>query len=369
MGVLLPGAAGAQGTSYATVSLSTAQVYDSNLFGTVSQDRQSDLIVRFGPSIEAGFVSAPLELTGRYAFDADRYLSRPSFSAAVARQDAGFSVRYAPKRRVALGLTASYVDTQMPRELNLESGLAAARGHAARLAARPSLHYEWNPRTTVSSDYEVTRDRLAGGIAATVHAARLGVVRRADLRNTHRLDYRFRSFGFGGERPAASHTVVVGWERHITRAAGVEVALGPRLSEGTVRPELSAAFRSRFRQADVSLGYSRTEATAIGDRGTLDVQRVAFAFTYRRARDLAVTATPAVFSVARDDRRASVHALDVEAVHQLTPRLSLAASGRISLQRGTLAGGGLDIPHHTASLKLTATLPRTTRVRPGRARP
>lgn len=61
--VLAPAVATAQGDAYARMSVSTAQVYDSNLFAApASRDPQADLVSRFGPALEAGYLSMPLKL-------------------------------------------------------------------------------------------------------------------------------------------------------------------------------------------------------------------------------------------------------------------------------------------------------------------
>ena len=360
-GLLLPASASAQGTSYTRVSLTTSQIHDSNLFGAPTEDRTSDLILRFGPLFETGYRSPSFDIDGRYGADADRYAYRPSFNAALARQDASLRLRRSATRRMSLAFGASYLSTQTPHELNLESGLLAGRARASRLTAGPTLEYDWGPRTKLTSAYDFARDTLAGGIAATVHRARLEIVRRQDRRTTRRVEYRFRAFEFGGTSGRSSHVLVVGWERAITRGAGIDLVLGPRLSGGDIRPEIAAAFRVQSRQAHWTLGYSRTETTAIGERGTFDVQRVAVEIAYAATRDLSFTAAPALFSLERDAGRASIFALDVEASHRATPLLSFSASARVSRQRGPLAGGFVEVPSRTLSVKTTVRFPRTPR--------
>ena len=74
--LLLPHAAAAQSEAYVTVSLSTTQVYDTNVFATPSSlGPERDLSSRLGPTVETGFTSVPLRFVGRYGLEAERYLN------------------------------------------------------------------------------------------------------------------------------------------------------------------------------------------------------------------------------------------------------------------------------------------------------
>ena len=357
--VVTPKTASAQGDTYARMSVSTTQMYDGNLFATpASRVPQADLISRFGPALEAGYVSIPIELVARYAIDAERYLSHAELNMNVARQDAGIELRYLPRHRLGLSLDASYVATQTPGELNLESLLAAGRAHAARLAMGSAATYEWSAATKVTLDYAFARDELAGGVASATHSSRVGFERRTGLRNTYRVDSQFRHVGFGDGAPEASYAITGGWVHGITPRTGFEIAVGPRLTEGATRPEVSALLRRQLRLGDLSVGYSRTQVTAIGEHGTIDVHRVAASATYRPERHLTLSVTPAFARSARDERHVPVYTLDVEAVVEATRRLSLVASGRIGRQEGTLAGPREAIPYRSLALKLMVTLPQ-----------
>ena len=68
--------ASAQVETYTRMSVSAAQIYDGNLFATpASRGPQTDFISRFGPALEAGYFSLPLEIAARYEIQADRYVN------------------------------------------------------------------------------------------------------------------------------------------------------------------------------------------------------------------------------------------------------------------------------------------------------
>lgn len=365
--VLAPNTATAQGDAYARVSVSTAQVYDGNLFAAPgSRHPQADLISRFGPALDAGYVSIPFRLVARYAIDAERYLSHVELNRNVARQDAGIALGYLPRPRLALGVDASYAESQTPGEFNLESRLAAGRARAERFAVGSAATYDWSAVTKVSLDYAFARDALAGAVTSATHSSRVGVERRTGLRNTIRVRYRFRrvgfSDGFSDRVQEALHLITGGWVHEITPRTHLEIEAGPHLTEGVIRPELAGILRRQLKEGELSVGYSRTQATAIGERGTIDVHRVAASGTYRPARRLTLTGAPAYARSARDGSHVAVSTLDLEAVVAATPRLSLVASGRIGRQEGTLAGPRETIENRRVALKVMVTFPRRARV-------
>jgi hypothetical protein len=354
----MPKTASAQGETYATMSASTGQMFDGNLFATpASHAPQADLIARFGPALEAGYLSIPLKLDARYGIDAERYFSHADLNRNVARQDASIALRYLPMDRLGLSVDASFVETQTPGEFNLESQLAAGRARAERAAMGSAVTYDWSAVTKATLDYSVARDVMAGGFASVMHSSHVGFERQTGLRNTYRVDCHVRHVGFRDGAPEASYAITGGWLRGITERTGFEISAGPRVTDGATRPEVSMLLRHRLRQGELSAGYSRTQLTAIGQRGSFDVHRLVTSTTYRPGRHLAFTLTPAFARSAQADRHIPVYTLDVEAVVEATRRVSLVTSGRIGRQEGTFAGPHEVIPYRSLAVKLTVTLP------------
>ena len=114
------------------------------------------------------------------------------------------------------------------------------------------------------------------------------------------------------------------------------------------------------------MGYARTQVTAIGEGGTIDVHRVAASGTYRPVQHVTLTGVPAFSHNARDNSQVAVYTLDLQAAVEATRRLSLVASGRIGRQEGTLAAARLAIPTRSLALKLMVTLPHRAPVDRGR---
>jgi hypothetical protein len=362
--VLTPSPVIAQGTPYAMLTVSMTQAYEDNLLAASrSQDRLRDATMRIGPALEAGYVSVPLRLSARYAFDAERYFDHHTLSRGFARQDAAIELRHQPTRRLALDLEATYRQTYSPLEFNLESGLASGRARGERFGAASVATYAWTPLNDMNVGYAFTRDALEGGIATAIGEARLGFARHDVARRARRVEYRFQHFSFADRGSEAWHIVTAGWSRDITRRTAIELTLGPRVGRGRVRPEFGAVVRRLLQKGALSASYSRTQATAIGDVGAIDVQRVAASVVYQAARRVTLTAAPAFAISARGGTQVSVYTVDLEASGRTRRGVSVVLSGRLGLQRGTLAGQHEEIPHRRVSLGLVATLPPSLRAR------
>jgi hypothetical protein len=349
-----PTAGFAQVETYARMSASVSQIYDGNLFATPdSRGPQDDLISRAGPLFEMGYLSLPLDIVARYGIQAERYLQHPELNANAAHQDANLAIRYAPMPRLDIGVDAGYVATQNPAEFNLESRLAVGRAPAERLALRSTAGYDWNSLTRLSGEYMFGGDRVVGGMGSVTQRSRVGVQRRTGLRNAYRVDYHFGHAGFSDGSSSRSYVLTAGWTYAITPRTGIEIAAGPRLSAGTVRPEISAALRRQLWRGELSATYSSTEMTTIGEGGTVDVDRVALSGSFRPTGRLALTATPSWSRSARGRQSVPVYALDVESAFEPARHLSVSAWARIGRQDGTLTGPPGMISYRTLGLKCT----------------
>ena len=96
--------------------------------------------------------------------------------------------------------------------------------------------------------------------------------------------------------------------------------------------------------------------TAIGERGTIDVHRLAATGTYRPARRLTLAATPAFARSTRDGVHVPVYALDVEGVFDATRQWSFTATGRFGRQQGTFGEIREDIPYRSVALNVVVRL-------------
>jgi len=362
--LLSPTAGFAQDRQLSTnVSASISQIYDANLFAAPSPVKpQSDQITRVGPVFTLDYRAHTLTTTARYELQAERYLEHPDLTSATAHQDAAFGVRYLPSKLLNIGVDAGYVRTQTPSELNVDSQLTFGRAPAERVSVMATASYKWSKITTLTGEYVFGKDSLIGVMSNASHRPRVGVLHSEGARDRYRVDYEFRDFETGVDGWSSSHVLTAGWTHELTKRTGVDVAAGPRLSDGSIRPEVSAAVRYRASgDSSYSLRYSSTEMTTFGEAGPIAVQRVALGAHYRAARWCALTVSPAFTTSVRGDAQVTVYAVDVESVFDLTRRLSLVGWGRAGHQHGTLSGATGVIPYRTLGVTIKIAPPHAER--------
>jgi hypothetical protein len=358
LGVLAPPGAEAQPGFYATPSLSVGEVYDDNLFSTPTR-RQSDLISRFSPALEAAYRSAPLTLLGRYGFDAELYAEHPELNEAQVRQDASFELQSRPTPTLRFGLTGIFRETQTAGELNVETGLAAGRVRAQRLTLASSAGWQLGPRTEATIDGEAADDEVARGIDAQTYTASAGLTRELTPRDVGRLGLTFRRFVFDGNETPTSQAVVVGWRHVFTPRTSLSLDAGPRFSDGSVEPEVSASLNHRLQTGDLSLTYAHQQTTAIGQAGALTTESLTALAAWEPRRSLRFRAAPRVVRAEQAGEEAMVYGLSLEASYQLTKALALEARYDFALQRGSTAPSATsdEIARNIIVLRMTFASP------------
>jgi len=361
--LVVPATALAQGSQLTTnISASVSQIYDANLFAAPSTAApQSDAITRVGPALDLEYRARTLITTARYELQAERYLNHPTLTSNISHQDATIGLRYLPSKLLDVNLSAGYVRTQTPSELNIESRLSFGRAPAERVSVNSTVSYKWSRVTKLTGEYVFGRDTLIGVMSNASHRSRVGVQRSDDKRNSFRVDYEFRNFETGVGAWSPAHVMSAGWTHEFTRRAGFDLTAGPRLSEGTTRAEVSAALRYQASHGDYSIRYASTEMTTFGELGAVEVQRIAIGAKYRPARWCSLTAAPSFTTSARGNTRVPVYALDIESAFDLTRRFTFVAWGRAGKQRGTLSGSPGVIPYRTFGVTVKIAPPHAAR--------
>jgi hypothetical protein len=365
----------AQGTFELRPSLSVSEVYESNLFSTAGRGglapgaapRQEDVITRVSPGMESDFRTERWIASGRYTLDMERYATHHDLTSGGARQHATAALTYHATRRVRLTGGADFVTTRTPHELNVLSGLAFARTRGSRVSAHSTLTRDLNPVTSGTMEYIFSQDRLGRSFEAATHAAAVRAVRRTSPRTRISGWYRIERYGFATASSdpwtLTSQSLNAGLTHEITPRLTASLEAGPRVTEYTVRPELSASIVWATPQGDVSLAYQRTQTTVFGAVGPADVQSVRVSLARRIARALDVRLTPAVFTSALAGERAAVYAVAASVVRRLSSELALELSVDSSMQRGNLSrsAGVTTIPRHTALIRFVAAPARRGR--------
>jgi hypothetical protein len=356
-GVVLPNGVNAQSGYFAAPSLSLAGVYDDNLFSSISQPEQ-DRFLRLSPGIEAGYRSAPLTFKGTYTLDAEAYANHPELDSSRARAQASMDLQYRPTRLLTLAAEGSYTKTQRPDELNVDTGLDIGRVRAERSFIGPSASFRFDPATVGTAAYRFTRDKLVDGIGTDTHTATLGVDRRITPRTTASVGYAVHRFVFEGEERTTSLVFTFGGTHEFTPRTTVTVLGGPRVSEGSIDPEISVSLRRTLKRGSLSFDYARTQSTVIGQAGAVDTRSLRATAEYSFGPSLEIRAAPGYQSSTRGGFRTDVYRVNLETRYRITKSLSLFGSYEFGLQRGILdAPGDEEIARNVVLLGIVLASP------------
>jgi hypothetical protein len=333
---MIPAVAGAQTSFLVVPSIKVVQLYDSNLFSDSPSNRQGDLISRVSPAIESDLRARRFTLSSRYTADTERYADHPRLTTLQARQHADVNLGFHATPRLALEADTAFTKTQVPGELNAEIGATVLRATAQRVAAHASATYQLDPSTNGTLEYGFTDDLLAGGVRLAAHSATLAAERQLSPRDAATVGYVFDEFLFGSTEAVRSHTFSVGWIRGITRAVSISLRGGPRISDRTAAPELSASASYRFRPGELSVTYARAQTTLIGLAGTVDTNGLSTTVTCGAPASLQMRIASGVVRISRAGLESRVYRASAGASHLIARGLSLEAGYDVTFQRGDL---------------------------------
>jgi hypothetical protein len=310
---------------------------------------ESDVVLRTSPAIRGGYRSPQLLFTGAYTFDAEQYRDHPELNDRLARQQADLNLRYDAGRTATFTTIASYLTTQLPEEFNTVTALVAQRAPATQYSVAPALSWALGTVTRASVQFEFARsaftDAAAAGSAFSIapsivtRTLTFGLDRRVSATNTVRGRYLEEEFEFGGAPPLAisagtSRAALLGWTHDLSSLTRATVMAGPRFSDGAVRPEISAELRRHVESGDLAIAFERTESVALGETGTIEVERLAATATVRPARRLELRAGPSISHDSASGLDATVYLVDVAATRALTRWFSIEASYQSAWERG-----------------------------------
>jgi hypothetical protein len=395
-----PHATEAQGRWYVTPSLTLAEEYESNIFGTPSPTT-SDFVTRFTPGFVGGYESEAFTLLASYYLSAEVYAEHSELNDAVAQQAGGLTLRYQPERRITLGLSGSYTETNNAGQFLLPlgvgqgppatqpgptiatgapqpptaapapgaqttggagvpgapvvTGINVGRQSASAISLTPSLGYQLDAQTSLDGTYSYTRTHVSGGSTDEVNETRLAVSRQLTPRDRGTLEYRFSLFESDQTSSTTAHAVLVGWTRQLTEALSARLAVGPRFqSTGGTDVDADASLQYILRETVWSLAYSRTEGLVIGRTGGANIDAVVGTVRYQPLSPLVLRLIGSVTHTSGGQQPAeTVYAASVSASYQLTTWLA----ARIAYQFSHDAQQATSIDDHVANVSLDFSYP------------
>ena len=332
--LVLGAAPAAAQTGWWSPSLSLGAVYDDNT--TASSDPADDVILRVTPAVEGGWFGPRGSFTALHTFDLERYKEHTSFNDAQVRRRTAFDGDYRLSERLDFSASASTAATDAPGDLIPELGLELGRVDAERHTADAQLGYRLSERATATMAAGWTRDDVEVGTRVTTLLGAIGGTYVASARHTWTADYVNRRYEFGAQSPIDAHIGLLGWVTALSERATLTVKAGPRYTDGETSPEVFVGTSWEMPTSNMSLNYSRTQSTVIGQSGLADSQTLWL--TYRNQLNTAwsVLVTPGWSRLERGGREAEVVRALIEVGYLMNRNLSFRGSYQFSRQDGRL---------------------------------
>jgi len=237
----------------------------------------------------------------------------------------------------------------------------------------PSIAIRVRPRTTMTAQYDATREALGADMNGEMHIARAGVSRMVSARDAFSVGYLGRMFSNGADmfHPAEterSHAVLFGYSRAVSVGTAFSVQAGPRVSTyGNQKPELLANFSRQVRAGRFGLDYWQGETIIMGIRGPVDIQSFSFKSAWPIRRSFEIGAHAGIFnSQTLTQGRARVFHPELVASYSPGGAYIVAASYGVDFQRGDVRSAFLsdkEIVRHVFLVRVTFA-PRLSRIRP-----
>jgi hypothetical protein len=296
-----------------SVAFSTS--YDDNIFTT--QRGGGDTMMLVTPAFEGFYESPTTSMRGIYTFDMQRAVGYSTLNSLDAKRHAMLNMAFQLTPQFNLSLIGRYDVSDRPGDLMLDTGVLLGRQRARRYQVTPALAYRIRPRTTMTAQYDATKEFMTGvapreeldpgadmllrDSRGDMYIARFGVSRPQTPRDVWSVDYLGRTFVNGADlfNPAAterSHAVLVSYTRALGVGTNVHLQGGPRVSSyGNRKPELLTNFTRRMRIGKFGLDYWQGETIIMGIRGPVDIRSVSFKSSWPLRRNFELGAHAGVF--------------------------------------------------------------------------
>ena len=394
----MPALARAQAGWYLTPSLSISEEYQSNIFGT-SSDEVDDFVTRIAPGLTFGYFSEPLTFSFSYSIDAEIFADNSDLNNFGDNQRAGLIFRYLPNPRWTLGLTGSFVQSEDSGNLLIPTagptpagptpaptpgappspgapppagtpptapaatvpvvpGVDVGRTRTRYVVVAPTVSYEYDLRTRLDGGYTYTWTDVENGAEDQSHALSAGVSRELTPRDRGHLRNLLNIFVQEEDGTSLSNAVLVGWTRQLTERTTLFLEAGPRINDdGDWGVDATARLDHQFRNGGVFLSYVRTDQLVVGRAGPSTTDTGILGVTYTPARNLLLSATAIVSHITSEDDSAvgddTTYGIALSAVYRLREWLSVRGYYLGSFQEG----GSGDIESHTVGVALDLSYP------------
>jgi hypothetical protein len=352
-----------------SVAFSTA--YDDNIFTT--QEGSGDAMMLVTPAFEAFYESPKTTFRGIYTFDMQRAVGFSTLNSLDAKRHAMVNTGFQINPQFRLSLIGRYDVSDRPGDLMFDTGVLLGRQRARRYQVTPAISVRVRPRTTITAQYDATKESLGDDMRGDMYIARFGLSRMHTTRDVWSVNYLGRTFANGADmfNPAAterSHAVLFGYNRAVGVGTNFSVQGGPRSSSyGNSKPELLANFSKQLRAGRFGLDYWQGETIIMGIRGPVDIQSFSMKSSWPIRRNIEVGGHAGIFQ-SQTLFQGHARVFHPEMVVSYSPGASYVVAGSygIDFQKGDVRSEFLsdkEIVRHVLKVSVTFA-PRLSRIRP-----
>ena len=363
--------AGAQARMELVPSVSFSTAYDDNIF-TV-EEGSGDAMMLVTPAFEAFYESPKTSLRGLFNFDMQRAVGYSTLNSLDAKRHAMVNTGFQINPQFRVSLIGRYDVSDRPGDLMFDTGVLLGRQRARRYQLTPAIAFRVRPRTTITAQYDATKEALGADMRGDMFIARLGIARMQTTRDVWSVNYLGRTFANGADmfNPAGterSHAVLFGYNRAVAVGTNFSVQGGPRVSSyGNNKPELLANFSKQVRAGRFGLDYWQGETIIMGIRGPVDIQSFSMKSAWPIRRNVEVGAHAGIFN-SQTQFQGRARVLHPELVMSYSPggKYVLAGSYGVDFQKGDVRSEFLsdkEIVRHVLKVSVTFA-PRLSRIRP-----
>ncbi len=355
-GLIVPARdARAQARAEFVPSISFSSTYDDNIFTT--QQASGDAMLLVTPALEGVYESPTTSLQGFYTFDMQKAVGHPVLDALHARRHGMLNTAFQFNPQFRFSLTGRYDVTETPGDLMLETGVLLGRRKASRYQLTPAIAYRIRPRTTLTAQYDGTKEALAEDVRGDMYIARVGLSRMLTPRDVLSVNYLGRTF-VNGSVAEESNAVLLGYTRALAPGMNLSLQSGPRISSyGNRAPEILAAFSRQTPYMRFGLDFWQGETIILGIRGPVAIESATAKSSWVLRRNFEVGAHAGVFhSKTLSNGEARVFHPELVASYSPGGPYILAASYGVDFQRGDVRSAFLSDKHvvrHVLLFRLT----------------
>jgi hypothetical protein len=369
-------------------------VYEDNLLVTAGPTTKGPF-ARVTPSVETRY-RGPLGVFNLgYSFDSERHARNLKVLDDVfARQVGVLSFESKPAERSSVSGRARYMSTRRPEEILDGTGLVASERRTTGFLAGLSAEQKTSEASHANIGYTLTVDDFGQatesrpGAQSILHSATTAFSFRKSERTTLGVEYigkllngEERTFRAVTEGLFWAHSLGIRWTLAISPHVTTTVLVGPRLAQTVPaiidvsstttplwerQPEIRASLSYRDKEAQLSIGYGRSQELGFGASGFIDTESLEVRASRVIGRRLQLSGRPGVYRNSLAGERANSYRVDATMHYLLSRWLSLDGVFGYRYQDRALALADLTVTSVGKSRKRTRAALGLTIQRPVR---